>query len=92
MDSLSREMKKIASDLCIELFDRMNIATCVMTNNQIKSVDELNTMHIDIVKYRYLINNYDNTKKNLFVFDNTITNAEDNWIIPFKQWFLKNKS
>ena len=88
IDSLIQQMKIINSELSIDIFNRLQIAYCSSYNNVFASTDNL---QISFLNYRELINNFPhNSKKDIYIFNNTIINSHSIWIQPFEKWLSNN--
>ncbi|MAQ31458.1 MAG: hypothetical protein CMD26_01815 [Flavobacteriales bacterium] len=87
IDALTREIKKIALDLGIDLLNRLQIPFCNMEIEK-KSILEIDRIDVKFLPYSNFIKQIKTSNKynNIFVFNINITTSDQSWIIPIDNW------
>ena len=90
IDSLTREMKMIASELDIDLFNRKKIPYLLSTSSSDR-IDNLENIDIYALDYKDFLDKFSSNTKGIFVFNTAITYANDYFLSPLIIWLNQQK-
>ena len=86
IDTLTREIKKVALELDVDLLNRFQIPFC-NTKIEYNSILEIDKIDVKFLPYSDFIKQIIINKcNNIFVFNINITNSDQPWIIPISNW------
>jgi len=87
IDALTREIKKIALDLDVDLLNRFQIPFC-STDIENKSMLEIDKIDVKFLPYSDFIKQItiSNKYNNILVFNINITNTDQVWIMSVDHW------